>query len=313
MNKYDLIKTTEVYQKLLKDYNNKTFSHCNLLVSNDKLSREIFAVNFASLLICEDKDEVVIHNIVKKIHPDVFFLPKSDSLKVEDVESIFDKLNYFPVEANCKVFILENFSSATIQAQNKLLKTLEETPNNVYFLLCSEREDGILPTIKSRCQILELQPLKEDIIKGFFRNVADEKLLELSNFYGRGELGKIEEAFYNPAISKMVDLSLDIIENCSASKDILKFTVQVLEYKNNLVKFLNIFADVLEEILKTKILGKSNYNALKFKNLVDKLSVEAILILQEKIIKFIEMLSRFCNSTLIVDELLIQVCKCKML
>ena len=156
MDKYDLIKTTSTYQRVVNDYEKDTLAHCNLLLSADKLSRQLFAVAFATLLLCGDKDEVVYENISKRVHPDVFFLPKSETLKVEDVEFVLERLNYYPMEADYKVFVLENFSDATPQAQNKLLKTLEETPANVFFLLTSEKSDGILPTIMSRCRKLEL-------------------------------------------------------------------------------------------------------------------------------------------------------------
>ena len=314
MDKYDIIKTTKTYQKVVDDFINGKMSHCSLLITPDKMSREIFGVVFASLLICQDKNDIITQNIIKHIHPDVFFLPKSGILKVEDVEFVLERLNYYPMEAECKVFILENFSSATLQAQNKLLKTLEETPNNVYFLLCSEKEDGILPTIKSRCQILELEPLSENALNIMLSEfMVDAKTMEVAKFYGRGELGRIEEALTDPNILSMVDLSFDIVKNCKSSNDILSFAVRVEKFKNSLTKFVQIYSDVIQEILRIKILNTSEYKLLNFNELVNNFSVDAILVLQDRLIKFLEMLDRFCNPILVIDELLIQTCKCKIM
>ena len=314
MDKYDIIKTTKTYNKVLADYKKGNLAHSSLLITPDKMSREIFSVVFASLLICNDEDEIIKQNIIKHIHPDVFFLPKSGILKVEDVEFVLERLNYFPMEASCKVFILEDFSSATTQAQNKLLKTLEETPNDVYFLLCSEKEDGILPTIKSRCQILELEQLSENALNILLsEHTVDAKTMEVAKFYGRGELGRIEEALKNADIVDMVDLCFDIINNCKSSKDILSYTIKITKYKNYLIKFVQIYADVLQEILKIKILNKSEYSILNFNLLCDKFSYDGIIELQEKLIKILEMIDRFCNSTFVIDEILIQTCKCKLL
>ena len=314
MDKYDIIKTTNTYQKLVDDYNLGKLAHCHLLLSKDKLSREIFGVCFAILAICGDKDDKIAHNIIKKVHPDVFFLPKSETLKVEDVELVLERLNYFPMEADCKVFVLENFSSATVQAQNKLLKTLEETPPNVYFLLCSEKEDGILPTIKSRCQVLELEPLNESALSILVSEyTVDARTQEIAKFYGRGEMGRIEEALTKSEIIEMLELAFDIVENCKASSDILGYTIKVGKFRNNLLKFVQIYADVLEEILRMKVLNKCDFQILQFDKLKNCMSVDAILTLQERLIKLIEMIDRFCNTTLIIDNLLIDTCKCKLI
>ena len=311
MDKIDLIKTTSTYQKVVDDFHKGALSHCSLLLSPDKMSRQLFSTAFATLVICDDKNQIVADNIEKRIHPDVFFLPKnSDSLKVEDVEFVLERLNYFPIEADCKVFILENFSSSTIQAQNKLLKTLEETPQNVYFLLCSEKEDGILPTIKSRCRTLELEPLSESVLNILLsENALDAKTMEIAKFFGRGEMGRIKMAIKNPEITDMVNLSFDIIKNCKSSKDILGYTLKINQFRNNLLLFVQIFADIVQEILHIKLLGKNDYKILDFESLKNELQVDAILELQTKLIKIIEMADRFCNSTLIIDDILIQTCK----
>ena len=314
MNKYDIIKTTRTYQKLVDDYKLGKLAHCHLLLSKDKLSREIFGACFAILAICGDSDEKVAHKIIKKVHPDVFFLPKSEGLKVEDVELVLERLNYFPMEADCKVFVLQNFSSATVQAQNKLLKTLEETPPNVYFLLCSEKEDGILPTIKSRCQTLELEPLSDSALNILVSEyTVDARTQEIAKFYGRGEMGRIEEALTNTEICEMFDLAVDIVANLRSSSEILGYTIKVNKFRSNLLKFVQIYADVLQEILRVQILGKCDYKNLQFESLKEKISKNAILALQSKLILIIEMIDRFCNTTLIIDNVLIETCKCKLL
>ena len=311
MDKKELLKTTSTYQKIVDDFQKGTLSHCNLLLSPDKLSRKLFAEVFSGLVVCNNENAIIEENISKRIFPDVYFLPRnSENLKVEDVELVLERLNYFPMQANCKVFVLENFSSATSQAQNKLLKTLEETPNNVYFLLCSEKEDGILSTVKSRCRILELEPLSESALNIMLsEHMVDAKTMEVAKFFGRGEMGRIEFVLTNPEIVAMVDLSFDIIKNCRTSKELLYYTTKVNKFKNNLLLFLQVYADVLQEILKMKVLGKNSFKVLDFESLTRLFEIDVLVSLQAKMIKLIEMTDRFCNSTLIVDDLLIQTCK----
>lgn len=311
MNEYDLIKTTSTYQKLVEHYERDAISHSTLLISADELSRKLFSIAFATLLICGDKDEIVQDNIRKGVHPDVFFLPKNDILRVEDVEFILEKLNYYPMEADCKIFILDNFSGATPQAQNKLLKTLEETPRNVFFLLCSEKTDGILQTIISRCRKLELEPLSESVLNILMSEYSvSAKTMDIAKFYGRGEMGRIETALENPKIEEMYDLSFDILKNCRASRDILSYTLKVGKYKTDLKKFIQIFSDVVQEVLHTQIMGENKYKNLAFDELCEGILPEALVILQTKLIKILEMTDRYCNTTMVIDDLLIQTCKC---
>ena len=312
MDRIDLIKTTKAYQNLADDFHKQKLPHCNLLVSPDLMSRELFAIAFATLVVCDDKNTITMQNIAKKIHPDVFFLPRSGNLKVEDVEIVLDRINYFPMEADVKAFVLENFSAATTQAQNKLLKTLEETPQNVYFLICSEKDDGILPTIKSRCRRLELEPLSESALNILMADYnTDQKTIEIANFFGRGEMGRTDYALTNKAVSELVDLGFDILKNCKSSANLLQFAVKLLKYKDKLALFLQIYSDILEKVLRLQILNeKTDFTELNFETLKNELSTDAILTLLDRLSRLTEMLERACHSTLIIDDLLIETCKC---
>lgn len=312
MNKLDLIKTTRAYLSVIDDFSNGKLPHCNLLIAPDNMSCELFASAFASFLICKDEDEASVHNVNKRIHPDVFFLPKTGTLKVDDVEFVLERLNYFPMQADVKIFVLEKFSDATVQAQNKLLKTLEEPPANTYFLLTSEKEDGILPTIRSRCRRLDLEPLNESVINILMLEYnVDAKRRDIATFYGRGQMGKIDFAMTNDIVENFVDLSFDIIKHCKSSKDLLAYTNKLTQNKSDLKLFLQIYADVLSEILRVKILNKENeYAMLDFQSLKNELSENAIIYLLKCLRFFDEMLARSCNPILIIDNLLIETCRC---
>jgi len=312
MDRLDLIKTTKTYQEIADDYHKQRLPHCNLLVSPDLMSRELFATAFASLIVCDDKNNIIMQNIAKKIHPDVFFLPKSSNIKVDDVEIVLDRINYFPMEADVKVFVLANFSTATTQAQNKLLKTLEETPPNVYFLLCSEKDDGILPTVRSRCRRWELEPLSESALNIFFADYnTDKKTIEVANFFGHGEMGRTDFALTNKVVCELVDLGFEIIKKCKSSSNLLEYAVKLLKYKDNLGLFLQIYSDILGQVMRLQILDeKNNFAELDFGSLKNELSTDAIVVLLARLSRLSEMFARACHSTLIIDDLLIETCKC---
>jgi DNA polymerase-3 subunit delta' len=86
-------------------------------------------------------------------------LEDSKTIKVEQVRELQNSLSLSPYEAKYRVALLPNFQEATPNAQNALLKTLEEAPPKVILLITADSVENLLPTIVSRCEILRLRPL----------------------------------------------------------------------------------------------------------------------------------------------------------
>ena len=80
-------------------------------------------------------------------------------LKVDQADEVIHEATLSPMEARHKVFVIQDFHTANASFANKLLKTLEEPPDSVVLLLTALDRNSILPTIVSRCQVLELRPL----------------------------------------------------------------------------------------------------------------------------------------------------------
>ena len=89
------------------------------------------------------------------VSPDVVELDAASHNKVEDAESIIRQSNFLPVNSlGKKVFILDEFHMMTKEAQNKLLKQVEEPPAHVMFIFCTTEENRVIPTILSRSLLL---------------------------------------------------------------------------------------------------------------------------------------------------------------
>jgi DNA polymerase-3 subunit delta' len=86
-------------------------------------------------------------------------LEDSKTIKVEQVRELQNSLSLSPYEAKYRVALLLNFQDATPNAQNALLKTLEEAPSKVILIITADSVENLLPTIVSRCEILRLRPL----------------------------------------------------------------------------------------------------------------------------------------------------------
>lgn len=153
--------------------------HAYLITGPDQLGKTTLARAFAQALNCTGAADGSCRPgsqcractlIGQDRHPDVQLIrPEvSDrgklSLKIETVRQLQHTLSLSAIEARYKVAILKRFDAATIGASNAFLKTLEEPPPQVVLLLTAHDADTLLPTISSRCRVLNLRPLPPDLI-----------------------------------------------------------------------------------------------------------------------------------------------------
>lgn len=93
-------------------------------------------------------------------HPDLLYLPYDSKLGIEQAKKIKDHFSLKPYSAKGSAVVLENGGELTIEAQNALLKTIEELPEDSLFIMGSSSESKLLPTILSRCEVIHLKNLK---------------------------------------------------------------------------------------------------------------------------------------------------------
>ncbi len=102
-------------------------------------------------------DQELVSLGLKLNHPDLLYISNEEKLGVEQTKRIFEFLSFKPYSAKNKGVVLESADNLTVQAQNSLLKILEELPEYVFFLMGAESEERLLPTIKSRCEVVFLE------------------------------------------------------------------------------------------------------------------------------------------------------------
>src|SRR5574344_654480 len=112
---------------------------------------------------------------------DVIEMDASSNRKVEDAQNILEKVQYVPVNGKYKIYIIDEVHMLTNQAFNALLKTLEEPPENVIFILATTEPQKVLDTIKSRCQRFD------------FRRITTSDIVEHLKEISKKEKIKIEE------------------------------------------------------------------------------------------------------------------------
>ena len=185
--------------------NNKT-SHSYMFVGTEGIGKKMIAKEFAKMILCTDETKYCGRcksciEFESNNNPDFRIIePDGNSLKIEQIRQLQRKIQEKPIISSKKIYIIDNADKMTIEAQNCLLKTLEEPPEFAILILIGSNESSFLDTIKSRCIILhfeqiENKDLKEFLNKNFEIQVNDDVLKIFQGSIGKAvELkDKIEE------------------------------------------------------------------------------------------------------------------------
>ena len=165
------------------------------------MGRKSLANAFALSLLCEKGMEEpcmqchACKQVLSGNHPDLIYVTheKPASIGVDDIrEQINDTIQVRPYSSYYKIYIVDEAEKMTVQAQNALLKTIEEPPAYAVILLLTTNQDAFLPTILSRCVQLKLKPLKDSVVKEYLIQSLGENESEADIYaaFARGNLGK---------------------------------------------------------------------------------------------------------------------------
>ena len=176
-------------------------SHAYILSGEAGMGRKSLANAFALSLLCEKGMEEpcmqchACKQVLSGNHPDLIYVTheKPASIGVDDIrEQINDTIQVRPYSSYYKIYIVDEAEKMTVQAQNALLKTIEEPPAYAVILLLTTNQDSFLPTILSRCVQLKLKPLKDTVVKEYLVQSLgeDESQADIYAAFARGNLGK---------------------------------------------------------------------------------------------------------------------------
>ena len=120
-------------------------------------------------------------DITNTVPNDVIEIDAASNRKVEDAQNILEKIQYVPVNGKYKIYIIDEVHMLTNTAFNALLKTLEEPPKNVVFILATTESHKVLDTIKSRCQRFDFRRITTDDIAKHLRYISDKENIKISD------------------------------------------------------------------------------------------------------------------------------------
>ena len=269
----------------------------------------------------------------------IFELDAASNRKIDDIRDLLEKVKIPPQLGKYKVYIIDEVHMLTKEAENAFLKTLEEPPPHIVFILATTEKNKILPTILSRCQIYDFNKISDSDSKQYLEEIIKS---EGYNYEPKAVSIIAKKAFGSLRDSLTI---LDRVINYTNGNITLEKTSQILnildidtyleltdfilksELNNSILKFNEIskkgfdekdFLEGLVEHFRNLIVVKASnsQSLIDDENNFEKVIAQSKLVEQNKLIHAIEILegsiinlSKFENKKLVVEISLMKICK----
>ena len=256
----NIVGNNEIKDMLAKSVKQSTILNSYLFIGMDGIGKKMIAFEFAKMLLCTGEEKYC--NKCKSCiefdtnnNPDFLCIePDGNSIKIEQIRYLQKKIQEKPIISDKKVYIINDANLMTVEAQNCLLKTLEEPPEFAIIVLIGNNENSFLATIKSRCVILHFQLLDNKVIRKFLeerydvKNISDNILDTFQGSIGKAILIKDKQEEYQKI--------QDMIENLDKKDliDIIKLAEPLYKAKEEIFEILDYINIVLLRKAKKKYL-----------------------------------------------------------
>ena len=286
-------------------------SHASIFVGEDGIGKSLFAEELAVKILGKDEIKQYVDIIKLKL------FKNKKSIGIEEIKYIIEEINKKPYEGDKKVVILYNSDKLTEAAQNALLKTIEEPPQGSFIILLCEKLDGILDTVKSRCQIYKLNRLNSKDMKVFlnskFRRLSDQELISIMAF-SDGVPGRAEKFISSSALREVRNMTINIFKKLY-DRDInitLEFSDYLFKERDNWEEILTCMLSYIRDVLIYKETGSSDLiiNRDKFEDLKvigEMFSFNKLNAIINIIGSVRQKLDRNVSSTLVFDSMLMKM------
>ncbi len=279
----DIIGNQQVKEELTKIIEEEKILHSYMFVGIEGIGKQMIAKKFAQMILCTNGGRKGCNTCKSCIeftsnnNPDFLYIePDGNNIKIEQIRYLQRKIQEKPIISNRKVYIINDADKMTTEAQNCLLKTLEEPPEYSTIILIGSNQNLFLNTIKSRCMIISFKPIETELIKKYLEekyemfNTSSSMLETFQGSIGKAIILKDKKEQYEKIEMMIKNLDKkDIIDILNLGEEIYKSKddiIDILEYINVIllklakeeakyVKCINIVEDT-----KKRLKQNANYD-----------------------------------------------------
>lgn len=251
-------------------------SHAYIINGERSSGKEFIAQVFAMALQCEKQEGEpcqechACKQALSQNQPDIIRITheKPNSIGVEDIRSqINADVAIKPYSSPYKIYILNEAEKMTVQAQNALLKTLEEPPAYAVILLLTTNMEALLPTIRSRCVTLNMKPVADELVKKFLMEemqLPDYKA-QVCVAFARGNLGKAKLLAGSEEFENIREEAINLLKYMDEMEisEIVLAIKKITDYKIDVSDYLDILSIWFRDVLLFKATNDMNHLIFK--------------------------------------------------
>lgn len=282
----NIIGHTQVIEHLKSAIKLDKISHAYIINGETGSGKKMLASTFAMTLQCETgnvdpcgKCKSCIQ-AMNSNHPDIIWVTheKPGSIGVDDIRvQLNNDIGIKPYSSNYKIYIINEADKLTIQAQNALLKTLEEPPAYAVILLLTTNHEALLSTILSRCITLTLRFVDDELIKKYLMEVIKipDYKANISVAFAQGNVGKALKLATTENFDQLREDTFLMLRNMNDMEmyEVIEYIKKIAENKMNIDDYLDLITMWFRDVLLFK--ATNDVNSLVFKDNISDIKKQA--------------------------------------
>lgn len=268
----DIIGQEQIKEQLRNAISTGKVSHAYIINGEKSSGKEFIARVFAMSLQCEKGETEPCqecHSCRQALsdnHPDIIRVTheKPNTISVDDIRAqVNNDVCIKPYSGAYKIYIINEAEKMTPQAQNAILKTLEEPPAYAVILLLTANVNSLLPTILSRCVVLNMKPVADELVKNYLMEqlqIPDYKA-EVCVAFARGNVGRAKALASSEDFENVKAEALSLLKYIQDMElnEIIAAIKKITEYKLEINDYLDICAIWYRDVLLFKATNDVNH------------------------------------------------------
>ena len=322
----DIVGQEQLKEHLYNALTTNKISHAYIIKGERTSGKELIAKIFAMALQCENSKGIEpcheCHSCKQALsgnHPDIVFITheKPNTISVDDIRSqINGDIAIKPYSGPKKIYIMNEGEKMTVQAQNALLKTLEEPPEYAVILILTTNVNSLLPTILSRCVLLNMKPVRDEQIKKFLMENMEipSYKADICTAFARGNVGKARMLANSEEFDKVKEEAITLLKYIGEMEinEIVAAIKKINEYKFDVNDYLDILSIWYRDVLMFKATHDANDLIFReeiqyIRKVADKSTYEGIERIIDALDKSKQRLSANVNFDLTMELLLLTI------
>lgn len=258
----DVVGHKDIIQYIENAVSMDKVSHAYILNGERGSGKKMLASLFAMTLLCEKKGPEpcnTCHSCKQAEsgnHPDIIRVTheKPNTISVDDIrEQVNNTIMIKPYQGPYKIYIIDRAELMSVQAQNALLKTIEEPPEYAVIMLLTENAESLLPTINSRCVMLKLRNIKDKLIKKYLMEVLEipDYKAEVCTAFAQGNMGRAIMLAHSEHFNEIKDEAVQLLKYIHEMElsEVVAAVNNITAYKLEITDYLDIIMIWYRDVL----------------------------------------------------------------